>query len=122
LCEQFECSEELGDLCRPYDLKLALSVYYRAKCREKVIALLAETGQYPLLIKYALQEKMQPDWMGLLSLICNTNPTGAAEFAKLLILNETGPLVDKNAVVDLFISRYALPTSPLFISPLLTVC
>jgi hypothetical protein len=103
---KLECSEELGDLCRPYDLKLALTVYNRAKCKEKVIALLAETGQYALLIKYALQEKCQPDWMGLLSVICGSNPAGAAEFAKLLILNETGPLVDKNAVVDLFVARY----------------
>jgi clathrin heavy chain len=107
--DKFECSEELGDLCRPYDLKLALSVYYRAKCKEKVIALLAETGQYAVLIKYALQEKYQPDWMGLLSVICGVNPSGAAEFAELLILNESGPLVDKNAVVDLFVARNLIP-------------
>jgi len=34
--EKLECSEELGDIIRPHDLNLALSVYLRANIPHKV--------------------------------------------------------------------------------------
>ena len=34
--DKLGCSEELGDLVKPFDLKMALSVYYRATVHPKV--------------------------------------------------------------------------------------
>ncbi|CAG8838519.1 27143_t:CDS:2, partial [Racocetra persica] len=51
--DKLECSEELGDIVRQYDLTLALSVYLRANVPNKVIACFAETGQYSKIVLYA---------------------------------------------------------------------
>ncbi len=95
----------MGDLCRTADPKLALSVYVRAGAQDKVILLLAETGQFVALVKYAQQKNYTPDYMALLTALVVSNPAGAAEFAKVLMLNEAGSLVDKSAVLDLFINK-----------------
>ncbi|KPJ11621.1 Clathrin heavy chain [Papilio machaon] len=51
--EKLECSEELGDLVKPVDLTLALSVYLRANVASKVIQCFAETGQFQKIVLYA---------------------------------------------------------------------
>ena len=43
---KLECSEELGDAVRPHDLNFALVVYTRAQVPAKVVAALAELGQF----------------------------------------------------------------------------
>lgn len=43
---KLECTEELGDIVRPHDINLALSVYLRANVPQKVVASFAETGQF----------------------------------------------------------------------------
>lgn len=103
--DKLECSEQLGDEVKPHDLKLALSVYYRAGASDKVIALFAETGQYDKIVAYSKKVNYTPDYMFLLSRIMAVNPPGAATLASQLVNNEGGPLVDLNAVVDLLMSR-----------------
>lgn len=53
VCEQLECSEELGDLVKSVDPTLALSVYLRANVPNKVIQCFAETGQVQKIVLYA---------------------------------------------------------------------
>lgn len=101
--DKLDCSEQLGDEVRPHDLKLALSIYFRAGASDKVIACFAETGQYDKIIAYAKKANYAPDYMFLLSRLIAVNPPGAVTFATLLI-NESG-LVDVNTVVDLLMSR-----------------
>lgn len=63
---KLDCSEELGDVVRPHDLNLALSIYLRANVPAKVVAAFAETGQFDKILPYATQVGYQPDYVVLL--------------------------------------------------------
>jgi len=102
-----DCSEELGDLVRQYDVTLALSVYYIANARDKVIQCLAESGQYDRIILYAQKVRPEgyvPDWMYILNGLMQTNPPGAASFATKLLSSDVGEGVDVNQVHFLSLS------------------
>jgi clathrin heavy chain len=103
--DQLDCSEELGDLVRPHDLTLALGIYMKANVAKKVVAALAELGQFDKIVPYASQVGYQPDYVGLLQHIVRINPDKGAEFATQLANNEGGPLVDVERVVDIFQSQ-----------------
>ena len=61
-----ESSEELGDIVRPFDMNLALSIYLQANVPHKVIAGFAETGQFDKILAYSKQVGYQPDYTQLL--------------------------------------------------------
>lgn len=63
---KLDCSEELGDIVRPHDLNLALSIYLRANVPGKVVAAFAETGQFDKILPYTTQVGYQPDYVQLL--------------------------------------------------------
>ncbi|OCH91028.1 clathrin heavy chain [Obba rivulosa] len=98
------CSEELGDIVRLNDMTLALSIYLRANVPNKVIACFAELGQTDKIVLYAKNVNYTPDYVGLLQHIMRTNPDKGAEFAAQLVNDESGPLVDVERVVDIFMS------------------
>ncbi|CZS91542.1 probable clathrin heavy chain [Rhynchosporium agropyri] len=102
---KLDCSEELGDVVRPHDLNLALSIYLRANIPPKVVAAFAETGQFDKILPYATQVGYQPDYIVLLQNIVRLNPDKATEFATQLANNEGGSLVDIERVVDVFQSQ-----------------
>lgn len=102
---KLHCSEQLGDLVRPHDMQLALKVYYKAEVPNKVVAGLAETGQFDKIVPYATQQGFNPDYTGLLQHIIRTNPEKGAEFASSLANHEGGSLVDIERVVDIFQSQ-----------------
>jgi len=102
---KLDCSEELGDIVRPHDLNLALSIYLRANVPAKVVAAFAETGQFDKILPYATQVGYQPDYVVLLQNIVRINPEKGAEFATQLANNEGGSLVDIERVVDVFQSQ-----------------
>jgi clathrin heavy chain len=102
---KLDCSEELGDIVRPHDLNLALSVYLRANVAPKVVAAFAESGQFEKILPYASQVGYQPDYVVLLQNIVRINPEKGAEFATQLANNEAGSLVDIERVVDVFQSQ-----------------
>jgi len=104
--DKLEYCEELGDELRKVgDLKLALTVYLKANARDKIVVILAETGQFQQLVQWCAQQQYTPDWMRLLTVLLASNAAGAVNLAKLLLTAEGGPLVDRNAVVDAFVSR-----------------
>eukprot|EP00824_Muranothrix_gubernata_P004637 TRINITY_DN15925_c0_g1_i1.p1 TRINITY_DN15925_c0_g1~~TRINITY_DN15925_c0_g1_i1.p1 ORF type:complete len:1721 (+),score=473.39 TRINITY_DN15925_c0_g1_i1:271-5163(+) len=103
--DKLECSEEIGDLVRPHDNTLALSVYYRAQVPQKVIQCFLETGAYDKIIVYAKKVGYAADYALLLQNIARVNPQGAHEFAQMLVQAEGGPLIDLNVVVDIFLQR-----------------
>lgn len=102
---QIDCSEELGDIVRAHDMTLALSVYLRANVPNKVVLCFAETGQYSKIIVYAQRVGYTPDYSTLLQHITRSNPEQGAEFAKMLVQNEGGALVELERVVDIFTSQ-----------------
>jgi clathrin heavy chain len=102
---KLDCSEELGDIVRPHDLNLALSIYLRANVPAKVVAAFAETGQFEKILPYATQVGYTPDYVVLLQNIVRINPEKGSEFATQLANNEGGSLVDIDRVVDVFQSQ-----------------
>ncbi len=112
---KLECSEELGDVVRPHDLNLALSIYLRANVSQKVVAAFAETGQFEKILPYAKQSGYQPDFAMLLQHIVRVNPEKGAEFATALANEEGGPLVDIDRVVDVFQSQNMIQQATAFL-------
>ncbi|KAL9713749.1 Clathrin heavy chain [Leucoagaricus gongylophorus] len=109
------CSEELGDIVRLHDMSLALSVYLRASVPNKVIACFAETGQIDKIILYSKKVGHNPDYVGLLQHIMRTNPDKGAEFATQLVNDDSGPLVDAERVVDIFMSQNMIQPATSFL-------
>lgn len=103
--DKLGCSEELGDLVRNFDLKMALQIYYRAEIRPKVVGIFAETGQYDKIVTYCQRVGYSPDWGLLLQNILAQNPAGAQSFAATLLNAPGGPMIDVDLVVDAFLSR-----------------
>ncbi|TPX47357.1 hypothetical protein SeMB42_g00049 [Synchytrium endobioticum] len=102
--DKLDCSEELGDIVKQFDLSLALSVYLRANVPSKVIACFAETGQYNKIILYAKKVGYQPDYAYLMQYIMRLDPEKGTEFATMLANDEEGPLVNIEGIVDVFTS------------------
>ena len=109
------CSEELADLVRPYDLELATKMYVKAQVHHKVIAGLAETGQFDKILPYSQKTGYTPDYTALLQHIIRVNPERGAEFATSLANNESGSLVDIDRVVDVFQSQNMIQQATAFL-------
>ncbi|KAF4687757.1 hypothetical protein FOZ60_003512 [Perkinsus olseni] len=102
--DKLTCTEQLGDMVKPLDSKLALSVYLRAQCHDKVIACFVAAGEYDKVVQYVKRVNYaNADYGGMLRTIVATNPEGAVKFAKDLLDNNP-PLIDINKVVDSFMS------------------
>jgi clathrin heavy chain len=104
---KFECSEQLGDVVKAADPKLALQVYYLANAHGKVVAMLGETGQQEKILAYCQKTGYVADMRAALSAMIPTNPEGARQFAQTLLQSDQGKSVDLAAIVDEFL-RYNL--------------
>jgi len=100
--DKLGCSEELGDLVKAVDLKLALSVYYRAGVHPKVIMAFAESGQYDKIIPYSQKVGYSADWMLLLNNLVQVNPDAASNFAANLVSTN---MVNVNGIVEIFMKK-----------------
>ncbi|KAL3953789.1 hypothetical protein ACCO45_011745 [Purpureocillium lilacinum] len=112
---KLDCSERLGDMVRPYDVNMALSIYLKANVPQKVVAGFAETGQFDKILPYAAQTGYQPDYIQLLQHIIRVNPEKGAEFATALANSEQGPLVDFERVCDIFQSQGMIQQATAFL-------
>lgn len=94
----------MGDLIKPVDINIALSVYLRGNVPHKVVQCFAETGQFDKIILYAKKVGFEPDYLFQLRQVLRTNPEMAAKFAEMLVTQgKSGePLVDINQVFTLF--------------------
>ncbi|KAI9318659.1 hypothetical protein BX666DRAFT_1930315 [Dichotomocladium elegans] len=113
--DKLECSEELGDLVKQYDPKLALSVYLRGNAPNKVVLCFAETGQYDKIVAYSKTVGFTPDYNSLLYNIARSDPEHAIDFANALIRDETGPLIEPEKVVDVLMSQNMLQKATSFL-------
>lgn len=96
-------------------MTLALSVYLRANVPNKVVACFAETGQTDKIVLYSKKVGYSPDYTSLLQHIMRTNPDKGAEFATQLVNDESGPLVDIDRVVDIFMSQNMIQPATSFL-------
>lgn len=112
---KLHCSEQFGDMVRPHDMNMALGIYLKANVPHKVIAGLAETGQFDKILPYATQNNYTPDYVQLLQHIIRVNPEKGAEFASTLANHEGGSLVDIDRVVDIFQSQNMIQQATAFL-------
>ncbi|RDA91082.1 hypothetical protein CP533_2985 [Ophiocordyceps camponoti-saundersi (nom. inval.)] len=112
---KLDCSEQLGDMVRPYDVNMALTIYLKANVPQKVVAGLAETGQFDKILPYASQTGYQPDYVSLLQHLIRTNPEKGGEFATALANSDQGPLVDFERVLDIFQSQGMIQQATAFL-------
>lgn len=54
---------------------------------------------------FVKEENYTPNWMALFVSVLNRNPANAAGFARMLIKNPGGPLIEINAAVDALMER-----------------
>mmetsp|Transcript_30328 Transcript_30328/g.70760 ORF Transcript_30328/g.70760 Transcript_30328/m.70760 type:complete len:1710 (-) Transcript_30328:179-5308(-) len=106
--DKLECTEELGDIVFPMEVKFALSIYLRANSHQKAINCFVQLGQYDQIVAYVKKVGFQADYSTLLRNMIATSPEGAANFAKNLLTGEQGPLIDINAVVKVFMESNRL--------------
>lgn len=98
------CSEQLGDLVRMHDLALAQQIYQEAGASQKVIAAMAESGNFDMILPYSRSVGYTPDFNALLQHITRVNPEKGAEFATSLA-REDASLLDVDRAVDVFQSQ-----------------
>lgn len=107
--DKLECTEELGDIVKPLDVKFALSIYLRASVHAKVIRSFVELGQIDQIVAYAKKVGYQADYSQLLQGMVASNPEGATNFAKALLEGKDGvPLIDIHQVVKVFMDQNRL--------------
>ncbi|PAA62883.1 hypothetical protein BOX15_Mlig025660g1 [Macrostomum lignano] len=105
--DKLECSEELGDLARPVDLLLALSIYVRSNSAEKAIDCFAEAGQYQKIPLYAKKVACSPNYPALLRKLCKQNPEHALQLS-LLLLQEAEPPIELSDAMDILMEHKLL--------------
>ncbi|GBE77217.1 hypothetical protein SCP_0100890 [Sparassis crispa] len=94
LLEKWLENKELGDIVRLHDMTLALSVYLRANVPNKVIVCFAEMGQMDKIVLYAKKVGYTPNF---------------------LVNDDSGPLMDVEWVVDIFMSQNMIQPATLFL-------
>ncbi|KAF2842949.1 clathrin heavy chain [Patellaria atrata CBS 101060] len=117
---KLESSEQLGDIVRPHDLSLALTIYQNATAPQKVVAALAELGNFEQIIPYSKSVGYTPDFTVLLQHIVRVSPDKAAEFASTLAKDENGPLIDIDRAVDIFQSQGMVQQATAFLLDVLS--
>ena len=113
--DKLECCEELGDLVRQQDLKMAGQIYYRGNVGHKLVTMFIETGQFDKIFQYCQKSSYSPDWTQILVSVVRTEPSQATHFAKKLVLNPSGALIQIEAVVDIFMSQNMLRDTTSFL-------
>ncbi|KAH9825412.1 Clathrin [Teratosphaeria destructans] len=93
------CSEQLGDLVRMHDVALAQQIYQQAGASQKVIAAMAEAGNFDQILTYSREVGYTPDYNGLIGHIAR-----AAEFATT-IARDQPDAIDIERTLDIFQSQ-----------------
>lgn len=104
--DKLQCSEELGDLVKPYDTTLALATYLKAEVHPKVITCLAELQQFDKILPYSAKVNYQPNFVVLISNLLRSSPDKASEFAISLLANpQTASQIEVEKIADIFFSQ-----------------
>ncbi|OBA27121.1 clathrin heavy chain [Hanseniaspora valbyensis NRRL Y-1626] len=98
--DKLECSEELGDIVKPYDTTLGLACYLRSNAHMKVLTSLVELQQFDKILPYCEKVSFKPNFASLISQLTLTSPDRAADFA-ISLLNSNVEL-DLGSIADLF--------------------
>ncbi|KAG5437536.1 hypothetical protein PCANB_000964 [Pneumocystis canis] len=112
---KLECSEELGDIVRPYNLKTALSIYVKGNAPQKVIQCLIEIGQFEKIISYANRVGYSPNYGDLFQQIIRENVEKGVEFATQVANSKNISLSDIEKITDVFLSQNMIQQATAFL-------
>ncbi|KAI7519000.1 clathrin heavy chain, partial [Hortaea werneckii] len=113
------CSEQLGDLVRIHDVALAQQIYQEAGASQKVIAAMAESGNFDQILPYSQSVGYTPDFNSLIQHVTRVNPEKGAEFATN-IAREDPSLIDIDRTVDIFQSQGMVQQATAFLLDVLS--
>jgi clathrin heavy chain len=113
--DKLEYSEQLGDMLSKADINLALHVYLRANVPEKAINCMVQKGEFDKVVAYASKVGYRCDYAYMLQNQVRSNPAGALEFAKKLVNNEAGQLLDTNSCLEIFLQANLLREATAFL-------
>jgi clathrin heavy chain len=106
--DKITCSEELGDVVRSSDPKLALQIYLKAEAHGKVIEAFLENGAYDKILTYAKRVGLSVEPMELIQTAVNYSPKSALDLAEYFLRQfqeGTGKPLDHSAIAEMFYSR-----------------
>jgi clathrin heavy chain len=114
--DKITCSEKLGDMVMPINAALALQVYLKAgDAHEKVVQAFMATGDFAKIVPYCARVGYKPNFIFILQQLVHSQPKSAQDFATALVKNETGPLVEIPACIDVFMQFNRLPEATAFL-------
>jgi clathrin heavy chain len=114
--DKLNLTEELGDMLVTQNVDMALSIYLKAQASDKVINCYMQKGEFDKIVTYATSVNYRVDYSFMLQQLVRTNPTGAVEFAKKLVTNDSGQqLIDANTVTDVFVGMNLLREATSFL-------
>jgi len=95
------CSEALGDLIKPQNLNLAISVYEAGNCQQKLAQCYLETGQMDKAMKLQSSAGVKMDYVTMLRSMILTDPQGAMNTA--IRLCQQDPNLNVHQLAELFL-------------------
>jgi len=107
-------SEDLGDVLKNSNIKLALSIYVRANVHDKVISCFLSMGAqaqddpsameaFNNVMAYCARANYAPDFPMLISQLARVNSARAKDFAIILLQHPDGAKLEINATVNIFL-------------------
>jgi len=95
-------TEELGDLIKPHDTRIATAIYVRANASAKSVAAFAEMGAFDKLVQYCQKMSYTPNWLQIITIVSRSS---ADKIDPLLthVANQGQPLADPRQVVQILI-------------------
>ena len=95
-------TEELGDICKMYDVRIALAIYLRVNSHDKIVAAFAEIGAFDELNAHCQKFGIKPDWMRTATIVAQT-AGGKCSNVLTYIANNGNPLCDVKQVVEMLL-------------------
>lgn len=111
--DKLECSEELGDLVKPFDINLAIVIYKRGNNSQKLAQCYLETGQMDLAMNISAQAGFKPDFLSMLKNLIVTNPEAALTTAKNLCKKD--PSINVHSIAEIFLQNNKLQEMTAFL-------
>jgi len=91
-------SQEVAEIIRPFDVRLAADIYVSVSVPDKVIDCFLELNDYEKIIRFATSFRYKTNWISMLTSIHAKNPLEALRFASLLAEAQGGSPVELDQV------------------------
>ena len=117
--EKLTPTEELGDICKPYDTRIALAIYLRANSHDKIVAAFAEIGAFDKLNAYCQKFGINPNWMRIATIVAKTAPDKCGDLLTH-IANNGNPLCDVKQLVQMLLQFQLVRPATGFLIDVLT--